>query len=54
MNASAIKMGKNDLWIAATAVVENAELITTDKDFIHLDGEFLTVHYVDYDAVINQ
>lgn len=46
-SVSAIKMGKNDLWIAATAVVENAELITTDKDFIHLNGEFLTVHYVD-------
>jgi len=50
--SSAIKMGKNDLWIAATAVVENAELITTEKDFIHLDGEFLTVHYVDANEVL--
>jgi len=54
LNTSAIKMGKNDLWIAATAVVEKAELITTDKDFRHLSGEFLTVHYVDSDAVLNK
>ena len=34
-------MGKNDLWIAATASVVSATLITTDKDFDHLNGEFL-------------
>lgn len=26
-------MGKNDLWIAATASVANVTLLTTDKDF---------------------
>lgn len=26
-------MGKNDLWIAATAVVTGATLLTTDRDF---------------------
>jgi tRNA(fMet)-specific endonuclease VapC len=36
-------MGKNDLWIAATASVIGAHLITTDQDFQHLDGAFLSV-----------
>jgi len=34
-------MGKNDLWIAATAHVTGATLLTTDKDFDHLDPQFL-------------
>jgi predicted nucleic acid-binding protein len=29
------------LWIAATASVANAKLITLDADFEHLDHEFL-------------
>jgi tRNA(fMet)-specific endonuclease VapC len=36
-------MGKNDLWIAATAALLNLTLITTDKDFDHLDNVFLNV-----------
>ena len=44
---SARNMGKNDLWIAATASVLNATLVTTDTDFDHLNGIFLTVAYVD-------
>lgn len=40
---SARNMGKNDLWIAATASVANAKLITTDADFDHLNGKFLDV-----------
>lgn len=36
-------MGKNDLWIAATSSVLNATLLTTDKDFDHLDEVFLKV-----------
>lgn len=43
-------MGKNDVWIAATASVINAPLITTDRDFDHLHGEFLNRVYVDPDA----
>jgi tRNA(fMet)-specific endonuclease VapC len=39
---SARKMGKNDLWIAATTAVHNATLISTDADFEHLDGVFIT------------
>jgi tRNA(fMet)-specific endonuclease VapC len=33
-------MGKNDLWIAATAKVTGATLITTDGDFDHLGNTF--------------
>jgi len=40
-------MGKNDLWIAATASVLNASLITTDKDFVHLDKEFLKLLHIE-------
>ncbi len=39
-------MGKNDLWIAATAYVLELTLITTDKDFDHLDGIFLDVSFI--------
>jgi predicted nucleic acid-binding protein len=34
-------MGKNDIWIAATASVADAVLLTTDHDFDHLDKVFL-------------
>lgn len=42
-------MGKNDVWIAATASVINATLLTTDADFDHLHGEFLSRVYIDTD-----
>lgn len=35
---SARNMGKNDLWIAATALYLDLELHTTDQDFDHLTG----------------
>ncbi|MEO6686968.1 MAG: type II toxin-antitoxin system VapC family toxin [Dyadobacter sp.] len=44
---SSRNMGKNDLWIAATASVLNATLITTDKDFQHLHTNFLEVAHFD-------
>lgn len=43
---SARNMGKNDLWIAATASVLRTKLLTTDEDFNHLDGVFLSVEKV--------
>jgi tRNA(fMet)-specific endonuclease VapC len=43
----AVKMGKNDIWIAATAIVTGQALITTDKDFLHLNGKLLQVFWVD-------
>jgi tRNA(fMet)-specific endonuclease VapC len=44
---SARNMGKNDIWIAATASVLNITLLTTDKDFDHLNNVFLTVEWID-------
>ncbi len=41
-----VVMGKNDLWIAATAHVTWAVIVTTDKDFDHLDGKFLSRIYI--------
>jgi tRNA(fMet)-specific endonuclease VapC len=38
-----ITMGKNDLWIASTAKVAGATLLTIDGDFDHLNGIFITV-----------
>ena len=44
LGMSARNMGKNDLWIAATAFVANAGLVTTDHDFDHLNGKWITVY----------
>lgn len=41
------KMGKNDLWIAAVAHVSHSTLMTTDSDFDHLNGKWLTVVKID-------
>ncbi len=40
---TARNMGKNDLWIAATAHTLQANLVTTDPDFDHLHGQFLNI-----------
>jgi predicted nucleic acid-binding protein len=40
-------MGQNDLWIAASAHVFRAHLLTTDKDFDCLHPNFLTRDYID-------
>jgi len=37
---------KNDLWIAATASVTSATLLTTDRDFDHLHPRFLTRDWI--------
>ncbi len=42
---SAIKMGKNDLWIAATASVHQCTLLTMDLDFNHLHDRFVDIVY---------
>ena len=41
-----VTMGKNDIWIAATSIITGLPIITTDKDFTHLSGKLLEVHYV--------
>jgi tRNA(fMet)-specific endonuclease VapC len=40
-------LGKNDVWIAATAAVTGARLLTTDKDFARLDPLFLSHDWID-------
>lgn len=42
-----VTMGKNDIWIAASAVSTDAVLVTMDKDFNHLNGVFLPVLYIE-------
>lgn len=46
-NMSSRNMGKNDLWIASTAAVLNAKLISTDKDFAHLNGVYLDLIHIE-------
>lgn len=43
LNYSARNMGKNDLWIAATTAALECPLLTTDKDFQHLDSVYFDV-----------
>ncbi len=51
LEMSARSMGKNDLWIAATASVLGATLLTTDNDFKHLNGSFLDLELVDLNRI---
>lgn len=51
LNTSARNMGKNDLWIAATASVLDATLITMDKDFEHLNEVFFDVICINLDEI---
>lgn len=51
LSMSARSMGKNDLWIAATASVLKLPLLTTDKDFQHLDGIYLDLAFVDLASI---
>lgn len=41
-NRAGHPMGKNDVWIAATAKVAGVTLLTTDGDFCHLNPAHLT------------
>jgi predicted nucleic acid-binding protein len=43
-------MGKNDLWIAASAAESGSLLITTDHDFDHLAPAHLSVWWLDPEA----
>ena len=43
----AIPMTQNDLWIAATAHETRATLLSTDKDFDHLNRVWIRFAYVD-------
>ncbi len=41
LSGSSRTMGKNDLWIAATASIYDLILLTSDGDFNHLNSVFL-------------
>ena len=43
----AVSMKQNDLWIAATAHGSKATLLSTDKDFDHLNSVWINFVYVD-------
>ena len=43
LKMSSRNMGKNDLWIAATAYVSSSKLLTLDKDFDHLQSEYIEI-----------
>ncbi|MEC5156799.1 type II toxin-antitoxin system VapC family toxin [Chryseobacterium sp. MP_3.2] len=43
LKGSSKNMGKNDLWIAATAYLFECALITTDNDFTHLNTKLINV-----------
>lgn len=44
--ALGVKMGKNDLWIAATTLMMGGVLLTTDHDFDHLAPAKLVVERI--------
>lgn len=46
LKMSARNMGKNDIWIAATASVYDMTLLTMDRDFEHLSEVFLELEMV--------
>ncbi len=41
------RMGKNDLWIAATAKAKNLTLLTTDRDFDPISPSFIQLEWID-------
>ena len=41
------KMNQNDLWIAAVAAATGATLLTTDRDFDHLDQSIVRSVWID-------
>ena len=40
-------LSNNDMWIAATTRAAGAVLLTTDRDFLHLNPRVCAVEYVD-------
>ena len=44
-------LGQNDMWIAATALLSDLTLITTDKDFLPLQERLIKVHWIDAEGL---
>ncbi|MGN6802892.1 MAG: PIN domain-containing protein [Ginsengibacter sp.] len=51
LSGSAKPMGKNDMWIAATALAAKATLLTTDGKFMHLNNEFIDIKFYHPDSI---
>lgn len=51
VNRSSRILGKNDLWIAATTYVTNSKLLTADKDFLPINGEYFEVIMIDRENI---
>jgi predicted nucleic acid-binding protein len=47
LKGSSRNMGKNDIWIAASAAIANATFLTTDNDFNHLKEDYLRLEMVE-------
>lgn len=47
LQRSGQKMGKNDLWIAATSILADAVLISTDRDFERLAPTYLRLERIE-------
>ncbi len=45
--ANGLSLSDNDRWIAATAGSTGAWLLTTDKDFLPLDPDFIQLAWID-------
>ena len=54
LNDSSRNMGKNDLWIASTASVFNLTLLTIDRDFNHLESEFIELKFLSFKDITNE
>ena len=44
-------LGKNDLWIAATAAATGSRILTTDRDFDPLNPDFISRDWINPDTV---
>jgi tRNA(fMet)-specific endonuclease VapC len=49
--SSSRNMGKNDIWIAATTMLFNATLLTTDNDFNHLSPQFFKLEKIEFATI---
>jgi tRNA(fMet)-specific endonuclease VapC len=47
LGSTSRNMGKNDIWIAATAAITKSVLLTSDKDFSHLNKSFFSVELIE-------
>ena len=50
LESRGVRIGKNDLWIAATTKVTGATLLTTDADFKRVDEGMIALQWIDPDT----